>query len=426
MWCQQLSFVLGLASVIRVPVKQSPSPSFSKLRSVALNGGVYPTPLIDASNILYSGPISIGSGPQFFMIDFDTGSANLWVPASTCGDCTSGSGVPPKNLYDHKKSVTYKPDGRPFDMAYVGGAISGYLSYDTVDVGGAILKEFHFAEVTDVSGLGAPYRDFPFDGILGLGWDANSKGHLPTFFKELVDQGIVDKPVFAFSLGRQNGHDGELILGGSDPSLYMGHLHYAPIARKGVWEINLDGVGVTRSGSNAETFPWTQLALVDSGTTGLEGSPGMVSKIYRRIGGYSVDRNLFVVPCDREWSLSFYIRGHAYTLNEADCTVPYFTKQLGAKMCKVLIYPSQGENQWTLGDVFMRKYYTEFDWGNARVGFAPSTVPLELRTPNRRPEQRQLTESEMEKVEAHFRTHHGLHTQWATEKDEDLPKEIIV
>lgn len=237
---------------------------------------------------------------------------------------------------------------------------------------------------------------------------------------------IVDEPVFAFSLGRQNGHDGELILGGSDPSLYMGHLHYAPIARKGLWEINMDGVGVTRSG-RAESFPWTQLGLVDSGTTAVIGIPDIVHEIYRRIGVYSVDRNNVVVPCDRKWSVSFYISGHSYTLNEADCTWPVgYSRKLGRKMCTVLIHPSHGENKWTLGDVFLRKYYTEFDWGNARVGFAPSTVPLEFRTPNPRPEQRQLTESEMEKVEAHFRTHHGLHTQWATKEDEDLPKEIII
>lgn len=66
--------------------------------------------------------------------------------------------------------------------------MQGYFSQDSVALGGLTIEGQVFAEITDASGLGAAYKAGHFDGILGLGFDSISVGHVPTPFYNLVEQ----------------------------------------------------------------------------------------------------------------------------------------------------------------------------------------------------------------------------------------------
>jgi hypothetical protein len=58
----------------------------------------------------YYGPVSIGTPPQDFLVIYDTGSSNLWVPSSKCdGDIFRACHNHSK--YDANKSSTYVADG---------------------------------------------------------------------------------------------------------------------------------------------------------------------------------------------------------------------------------------------------------------------------------------------------------------------------
>jgi hypothetical protein len=140
----------------------------------------------DYANSQYYGEITLGTPEQKFDVIFDTGSADLWVASINCDDSCGRH-----NKYDSSKSSTYIANGTTFHIEYGSGPVSGYESVDALNMGGLVVKDQIFAEVTDVSGLGAAYKMGKFDGILGLAFPVLSVNKVPTAFENLVSQGLV-------------------------------------------------------------------------------------------------------------------------------------------------------------------------------------------------------------------------------------------
>lgn len=227
--------------------------------------------------------IGIGSPPQNFSVIADTGSANLWVPAVSCGFLSCGQHA----RFDEGASSTYTPNGTGFEITYASGPVRGYLSGDEVALGGVCVRRVTFAEVTDASGLGPAYLLGAFGGILGLAFRALSVDDLPPVFQLALAQGALAAPQFAFYLGGDGGggplppDDGELFLGGYNPAHADGPLTWLPVTMEAYWQVDLAGVslgGAPVGGGDVRS------AILDTGTSLIVGPVDAVGAIVAKLG----------------------------------------------------------------------------------------------------------------------------------------------
>lgn len=330
-----------------------------------------PEPLSNYLDAQYYGPISIGSPPQPFRVVFDTGSSNLWVPSKQCKWTNIACLLHKK--YDHTRSRSYRKNGTAISLRYGTGSMTGFLSVDTVSLAGIDVHNQTFAEAVTEPGL--TFVAAKFDGILGLGFSNIAVMGAPTVFDNMVAQLLVPRPVFSFFLNRNTTSPtgGEITFGGTDDRFYSGDISYVPVSTKGYWQFTVDNIVVKNSSFKlcAEGCE----AIADTGTSLMAGPSLEIMKLQKLIGALPFSHGQYTVRCEDIHKLpdiKFHIGGQEYVLTGSDYVLKI--TQFGRMICLSgfvgLDIPEPRGPLWILGDVFIGRYYTVFDYGASRVGFA--------------------------------------------------------
>lgn len=58
----------------------------------------------------------------------------------------------------------------------------------------------------------------------------------------MINEGLLDEPVFSFRLGSSEEDGGEAVFGGIDSAAYNGKITYVPVRRRAYWEVELESI----------------------------------------------------------------------------------------------------------------------------------------------------------------------------------------
>ncbi|KAF0546339.1 acid protease [Gigaspora margarita] len=323
----------------------------------------------------YYGTIIIGG--QYFTVDFDTGSSDLWVPAIQCkfSECLF------HNRFDPKMSPTFvlAPHPNNFTMVYgldddTSTVVCGYIGRDTVTLGGITVTNQTFGLAT--------YDDLGYyeeDGVIGLAFPQLSIFEAPSVIQTMKDQKKINKALIAFHLGRHKlvpDDKSFADIGGVDPNAYVGEIVYNnlldSLSCMGYWAITMDDVCVDQVSLGAAN----SAAIIDTGTTSIWGDSKCVKEIHKKIpGSFFIDvLSLWFIPCDTKAVVTLVFNNAPFEINPVELIIQEI--KLGP-LCQSAIQEMPEEipsKIWLIGAFFLSNVYSVFDFDNHQIGFAKAKV----------------------------------------------------
>ncbi|GFO36818.1 cathepsin d-like aspartic protease [Plakobranchus ocellatus] len=201
------------------------------------HGSITEVRLMKLEKTMYYGKIAIGTPSQEFTVAFDTCSSPMWIPSRR--GVLNKSTIYNRKRYNNLTSTTYQRKAKPFSFPYSATSVTGFWGQEVVKLGDFTIANQTFGEAMSVPDM---YDNIYIDGVVGLGFRDISKGEEPNVFDNMVNQGLVQAPVFSFYLKRihPGGRRSHITFGGVNPDFYTGDFTYVNLSVPNKWQFKLD------------------------------------------------------------------------------------------------------------------------------------------------------------------------------------------
>ncbi|KAI1791951.1 acid protease [Ganoderma leucocontextum] len=302
------------------------------------------------TDLQWFGNISVGTPPQPVSVVFDTGSQTLEFAETGCKSCAQ---------INPSKSSTFKRGTRKETLPFPTGVgvdpivdndyvLTIQSATDSVTVGGITLEKVSLT---------------------------------------IIDQTAAFNPtLFSMFLTPHTVGNAELIIGGVDNSKFTGDLVWADQSGQGDWVVS--STAITVNGQTTDVLDQPRDIIFDSGTSNVLFSTQIAEAMYALISAdiqpFDTKPSAYDLPYDKIGDLPAVI-DIAFTARDGEpftLTIPSTELNVGRfksdpSTCQTLINSFDGLD--LVGGSVLKHYYSVWDVGNQRMGFAPTeNSPLDI------------------------------------------------
>lgn len=314
------------------------------------------------------GKIYVGVPPQEFLVVYDTGSGNMFLPDRACQSTSCMT----KHTYDKllSKAAKQVPNAtsvpEEVSLAVGHGSVVGHPTLDKVCLEPEkVCASTAFVAAAEMSDV--PFSLYPFDGVVGLGMPGLSRNKDYNFLGNLAEAQALEKDRFTVWLSKEVDHEDSEIAFGEIPKTRLGsEIAWFPLSSsEGLWQVEMKDVTVNlvRQGLCKATCH----VAFDTGTGVLAGPRHMVEALKQELNVASDCSNWDGLPAlgvelaDGVFNIEKY--EYVQKSNEG-C----FLQMMALDTVKPVLF---------LGTPFLERYVTIYDRAFQRLGLAFAAHRLE-------------------------------------------------